>query len=230
MDGEFRGMNLTHHEDMGDDVVIAEFRVRSAAMITQVQDHMNTRLENDLHGTIPVLKAMAVAFEPSSWPASDVAEFAAYGNEAINIIALHFDVMLHRMGCNIGILMREWLQLKVFVSARVNGIRGADHMRNLWAQLFNDAQLQQTYGNILMLVEISLVVALSSSVCERGFSTIKRVKSDWRAGLTTEMLDNLLMICIEGPDFEAYDAARAFNRWFNGGQRRRRIAQADDEI
>ena len=35
------------------------------------------------------------------------------------------------------------------------------------------------------------------SVCERGFSTMKRVKTDWRCGLGTETLDELMRVQIQ---------------------------------
>lgn len=67
-----------------------------------------------------------------------------------------------------------------------------------------------------------LVLPLATACCERGFSTLKRIKSDWRSRLETETLDNLMRISIDGPDLESYNAARALQHWWDKGERQRR--------
>lgn len=82
-----------------------------------------------------------------------------------------------------------------------------------------------------MMIEIVLVLPISSSVCERGFSAEKRIKSDWRSNLKTDTMNNLLMASIQGPPLEQYDAERVVHAWWIGGQRERRpqFARADTE-
>ena len=92
----------------------------------------------------------------------------------------------------------------------------------MWATIFSDEQLVARFENVLHLVEIILVLPMSTAVCERGFSTLKRVKMDWRSNLAPSMLNMLMFMCIEGPDSSDYDAARAMERWWAGGERRRR--------
>jgi len=53
--------------------------------------------------------------------------------------------------------------------------------------------------NILMLVEITLILPLSTACCERGLSVMGKIKSDWRSCLSVEVLDCLMRIRIEGP-------------------------------
>jgi hypothetical protein len=44
-----------------------------------------------------------------------------------------------------------------------------------------------------MLIETVLVLPISSAICERGFSAVKRIKSDWRSNLRTETMNHLLL-------------------------------------
>ncbi|KAF3840384.1 hypothetical protein F7725_019101 [Dissostichus mawsoni] len=72
------------------------------------------------------------------------------------------------------------------------------------------------------LMEIYMVLPVSTAVCERGFSTMKRVKTDWRSSLTTAQLQRLMFISIQGPALEDFDAASAAQRWWTSSLRRRR--------
>ncbi|KAK5854495.1 hypothetical protein PBY51_004683 [Eleginops maclovinus] len=61
----------------------------------------------------------------------------------------------------------------------------------LWQPLIQGAigragQLQ----HMQVLAEISLVLPMSSSCCERGFSCMKWVKSDWRSRLANDTLNS----------------------------------------
>lgn len=98
-------------------------------------------------------------------------------------------------------------------------------LHTLYQNLY--VQYGQRFPNFLYLLDIVITLPMSTAVCERGFSTMKRVKSDWRANLTTEMLRTLLMIAIEGPHYDQYQPMAAFNLWLLGGERRRRFAWGD---
>ena len=51
-------------------------------------------------------------------------------------------------------------------------------------------------------------------VVERGFSTMERIKSDWRANLKPPRLSRLMFISIQGPSVGDYDATPAINMWY----------------
>ena len=66
-----------------------------------------------------------------------------------------------------------------------------------------------------MLVKLVLVFPLSTAVCERGFSTLRRVKSDWYCSLLTPAIDDLMRVSIEGPSkLKYFDIVSAMNRWW----------------
>ena len=75
----------------------------------------------------------------------------------------------------------------------------------------------QRFKNILMLIETVLVLPISSAICERGFSAVKRIKSDWRSNLRTETMNHLLLASIEGPALEDYNAERVVYSWWTTG-------------
>ncbi|TRY98446.1 hypothetical protein DNTS_017502 [Danionella cerebrum] len=76
--------------------------------------------------------------------------------------------------------------------------------------------------NILHLVHIMLVLPVSAAVCERGFSAQKRIKSDTRASLHSDTVEDLIRISVEGPSLEDFDARESVACWFSQGQRSRR--------
>ena len=76
--------------------------------------------------------------------------------------------------------------------------------------------------NILHLVKIMLVLPISSAVCERGFSSVTRIKSDVRASLHTETVEELIRISVEEPQLEDYDARQDVKQWFSQGKRSRK--------
>ena len=57
------------------------------------------------------------------------------------------------------------------------------------------------------------MLPVNTAVCERGFSTIKRVKSNWRSSLATVHLQRLMAVAIEGPHPDHFDAGPAVDRW-----------------
>lgn len=99
----------------------------------------------------------------------------------------------------------------------------------MYQRLFTDPNLSVYFQNILMLVEIILCITISSAVCERGFSAMARIKSDWTSRLSPEMPNYLMGISIAGPDTNEYNAQRAFLLWWHGGARNRKPEFGDDE-
>ena len=57
---------------------------------------------------------------------------------------------------------------------------------------------------------------------ERGFSCVKRIKSNLRSTLTTETLDVLVRISLDGRSLEEFDPMPAVKHWWEAGERSRR--------
>jgi hypothetical protein len=67
-----------------------------------------------------------------------------------------------------------------------------------------------------------LVLPVSSAVCERGFSSQKRIKSDVRASLHSDTVEDLIRISVEGPILEDFDPTKSVAIWLTQGKRARR--------
>ena len=66
--------------------------------------------------------------------------------------------------------------------------------------------------------------------CERGFSAVKRIKSDWRSCLSTKMLNHLLTVVVEGPSLVDYRADQAIERWRNGHRQPQFSQEQEDQL
>ncbi len=67
----------------------------------------------------------------------------------------------------------------------------------------------------MQLVCVLLVFAVSNAVVERGFSAMRRIKSDWRSSLSEDTLDHLMRISVDGLPLAQFDATLAVQRFFS---------------
>ena len=74
----------------------------------------------------------------------------------------------------------------------------------------------------MTIIHLTSLYRLSNASSERGFSTIKRIKPDWRCNLNTDALDILLRIDITGPPVRDLTPRTFVNRWWLSGQRMKR--------
>jgi len=175
-------------------------------LIIDALDQRFSSMEKD-----PVMKATVVILELSNYP--DVRDdLAGYGSEEMDILVDHFHQILDRNDCDFESILNEWREFKAHVS---------QHKKMPIEHYFIFDKLSQRFKNLLMLIEILLDFPLSSSACERGFSAMKRVKSDWRSSLAPNMMRKLMHISIEGPSLEDFDATSVINRWWNTGRSKR---------
>lgn len=63
---------------------------------------------------------------------------------------------------------------------------------------------------------------MSSGICERGFSAIARIISDWRASLNVDMLNCLKVFSVTGLDPKDFNASCSFvmAQWSKGKKAR----------
>ena len=113
------------------------------------------------------------------------------------MITDHFQQVLNNCGCDIELAFNEWSELKLLV-------RGTPHFRvlhplSLWQRISQEDVQRSDYSNIMKVVHLTAVYPLANASCERGFSTMKRIKSDWRCALQSETMNMLMRVKIEGP-------------------------------
>ena len=162
----------------------ARFSEVTTQLTSTVRDCINHRLQ-DLEVK---LEAARILFQPT-----DRDQLAVFGNTYLTTLAQHFELMLRKLGCDEeqvkSMEHAEWPSFKQFASRN----------KETRTSAFDDHELHARFPTILKLTEIVLVIPMSTAICERGFSALKRIKRDWRSSLGVEMLDRLMVIVLEGP-------------------------------
>ena len=89
------------------------------------------------------------------------------------------------------------------------------------ASLTSNSVYRDSFTELAKLAAAALVIPMSTADCERGFSAMKRIKTDLRNSLKTETLDYLMRISIEGKDREDFNFDRSADMW--AAKRNRRL-------
>ena len=95
-------------------------------------------------------------------------------------------------GCDIESAFDQWSEMKLFMKR--NPHYRALHSLNLWQRFSKEDCGRNNCSNIMKLVYLTTVYPLANAACERGFSTMKRVKSDWRCALGTNTMSMLMRV------------------------------------
>ena len=123
--------------------------------------------------------------------------------------------MLLRSGVKVGEVLDQWTVLK----SRL--YQDPSILQNIsWPEV--NRQLGQVCPDILHVVDLILCIPASTADCERGFSAMKLVKSDWRASLKSQTLSDLLTVQLSSASITDFDPAPAIKLWHVGSLRSRR--------
>lgn len=125
-----------------------------------------------------------------------------------------FQEVLEEAGIDIFQAAEEWPDLRREISRRYQDLTSAS-----WENLNN---LNDRFPNALGVIDFILSLPSHSADCERGFSLMKRVKSDWRSTLDNKTLTNLMRICLSSPSIGHFDPEPAIQFWHVNGERARR--------
>ena len=170
--------------------------------------------EKSTTGTI--IQDMLV-FNANAWP-HDSNSLADFGSEEIGRLVTWFEPVLKKGGCNIEAVPRQWVSLKMMVKTQFQDMSYS----RLWSTMLTKEPYKSDYQDVLHLVEILLVLPISSAQCERAFSAQNRIKSAQRSCLDTETTEDLIRISAEGPPVNEFDPSLAVGLWFSNGEKPRR--------
>ena len=67
--------------------------------------------------------------------------------------------------------------------------------------------LKLEMGNILILVEIMMVISVSTASCERNFSHMNNEKTSLRTKLSNSKLNDILRVNLSGISLKKFDAS-----------------------
>ena len=140
----------------------------------------------------PILKPCVVISNQTSWP-RDRIDLGLYGEQELVTVAQHFQDVLSSNGFDLDLAKDQWLSLKLYSCDHRHKTSPAE----FWVEVFTKVHPDDcNLSRVLMVIEICLAVAVSSCCCERGFSRMGRLKSEYRNSLevgtvgTVDMLNH----------------------------------------
>ncbi|KAG8512669.1 Sperm flagellar protein 2, partial [Galemys pyrenaicus] len=175
--------------------------------ISDVRDTVLTHLIKKLQGCFrdasqDVVKATMIG-SFKLWPAKINEEF---GEKEVSVLLAHYEPILEAANVKIDEVDTEWSMLKLEIYARFQNIR------KLTWNFVNSVYLHK-YPNILTLVDLVLTLPASSAEAERGFSQMKRTKSQMHAKIKADSMTDLLIIQLNSPDINYFDPRKAIHLW-----------------
>ncbi len=98
-----------------------------------------------------------------------------------------------------------------------------------WNEIIDNPTRSLQYNQLLYFICIRKVLPLATACCERGFSTMKAIKTDERSRMTTDQLSSRMMAYLNGPALSDKPAVHklalsAFKIW--DGMKKRRPAKS----
>ena len=186
---------------------------------TAVEDIICARLDED--GSF--LKPIARILNCESWGESteeDNDSNCDFADTDIKKLLHNFNKLLESAGVNISEteFLEEWNDLIRYTKTYL--IPAKSSYLKTWRRIFNSSRAKTDFKNVLLLVEICFVTALSNAQLERPFSRMKRVKSKTRCNLSNTRLENLLRIGQEGEELATSTIVPAMKLWENEKNRR----------
>ena len=152
----------------------------------------------------PVLKA-AVVFEHARWPdfATARTTLEDFGSDKVTVLVENYSTLLHHLGCNTNCVLDEWHRLKIKISREEN-LHSLPYT-TLWERMFDqfsEKQNPQHFYNILLVVAIVHCFAIDTSICERGFSLMNKLKTAARSKMGNALLRMLMVISLLGAEWK----------------------------
>ena len=123
----------------------------------------------------------------------------------------HFRPLLERNGVSVAGVAADWLSFRGYCEGAIQCKEDA------WQLLLIHYRTQ--FPNLAHLVEILLVFPVSNAKAERGFSAMRRIKTDWRSRLAEDTLDHLMRITINGCPVKDFDPKLAVQKFFSTARR-----------
>ncbi|CAF1540891.1 unnamed protein product [Rotaria sordida] len=160
------------------------FSTKVLPFIENVINNIQARFE---HGTLNLLNCFMI------FDMENLNDNKDYGDEEIRTIQHHYASDIDES------IMYEWKTFRTYLLAKKNSGKLTTH-REICMKLVQDGMLKEIYPQLSLAAEIFLVVPISTATVERNFSTMNRILTKLRNQLTTQYVDQLMRISIEGPD------------------------------
>ena len=196
----FKGIQLSGNKI----AIVSAFKTSILSYVQKlkscVYDSLKDLEERDI---FKALKLLEIGTWPKNKEALDI-----FGHQELSLLCDHFNTILLKNEVDIQSTASEWDAFKNFCSGNLLHLP----KEKIWSLLITDNRLK--YPNLGHLFEILLVFPVSNAAVERGFSAMKRIKTDWRCKLNEDTLDHLMRISIEGPPLSSFNPTDVVQRFF----------------
>lgn len=174
-------------------------------------------------GDSPVISCFAV-FDTCNLPDSNSDDLTNYGKDEIDTLCQHFSELLVAKGYNPEKVLEERVPLWEYVTGvlRTTTMEGRT-IRQFWSKILRRKGNSPDLKNILSLVKILLVLTFSTACVERGFSLMNRVKSDWRASIGEDSLNDLITLAFSRDTLSTFNPEPAIRLWCADSKKPRRL-------
>ena len=139
-----------------------------------------------------------------------------FGTEHLVTLADHFTLDLDQ-------LKGEW---EIFKNSAGESLPLCSmRAQEVMALLVEKQDLADLFPNLFRIALIGLLIPTSTADCERGFSTLKRIKTPLRNRLSNPIAVHLMFISIEGPTLANFDFDAACSIWASKRNRRIQVSR-----
>lgn len=193
-------------------------KVSKRVLLGKIKEAMHTRMEAAENKYV-LMAATILNCEGWERKNEDGEEDVEFADNYVSALFDHFREPLLKAGLDVALnsLLEQWHDLVTYTKRYLDPSR--THYLRVWKKIF-DSSLRDRWNMVLLLVELLLSIPISNAKVERMFSLMNHVKTDFRASLTENTLNNLIRIRMEGPPLEEFDPTPAIQLWAMGASRR----------
>ena len=190
---------------------------KKKAFQENVREHYLNKLVQNLEDRFcdsGVVHALATIFSAEKAVRVEDTNFNNYGESELDVLSSQFVDTVEKER-----LYQEWACFKHMLVSDFKELS----VKKLMMVMAGDVSFSMLYPTLSHLASIALILPVSTADCERGFSTLKRIKTDARNRLKTDTLDKLIRLSSEGPCMEQFNFDEAATRWSLQSNRRIKI-------
>ena len=116
-------------------------------------------------------------------------------------------------------LKSEWLDFRIYMLSNSTRMTMKEQLSSLALQ---NSTISTVYPNLSKLahVQVFLALPISTADCERGFSTMKRIKTRLRSQMSNVTLNQCMRVSMEAPALDSFNFNTVMNSWSSLNNRR----------
>lgn len=193
----YQGIKVSKHQS------IDEINTVKVQYLDQVVNNLQNRFPSE---TLNVLEALNAIFNPKKYPECKN-DLNTYGQKEISILMDKYSIGDSPL-INKDILEKNFKFFKL-LTFNFKSFEMRDYIKLLISDYKDE------FPEFIKLAKVAITIPISSADAERGFSCMKRIKTDQRNRLKESKLQDLMMISLEGPPLtEAKNIIESANEIF----------------